>query len=106
MSGARQWLDDTSSIFPLYLDKTRSIYSLLGLPRSIAKAFGMQAMSFYGSALANGETIPKFFAEDDAHQLGGDFILTKSDEGLKFTLIYRSQHSSDRPSISSLLECV
>lgn len=107
-SGAVQWLEDTKARFPLYLDQKRAIYNLLGLPRSISKAFGMQAMSYYGGALARGDEIPKFFADDDAQQLGGDFMLKKvdDDDGLRFTSLYRSQTSSDRPSVQSLLEVI
>jgi len=106
-SGAVQWLKDTKATFPLYLDQKRAIYNLLGLPRSISKAFGMQAMSYYGAALARGDEIPKFFADDDAQQLGGNFMLKKvNDDDLRFTLLYRSQTSSDRPSVQSLLEVI
>jgi len=106
LAGAVQWLEDTKSTFPLYLDQKRAIYNLLGLPRSISKAFGMQAMSYYGAALAREDDIPKFFADDDAQQLGGDFMLKKVDDDLRFTLLYRSQTSSDRPSVQSLLEVI
>jgi len=62
-------------------------------------------MSYYGAALARGDEIPKFFADDDAQQLGGNFMLKKvNDDDLRFTLLYRSQTSSDRPSVQSLLE--
>lgn len=104
LSGALQWLEDTQSVFPIYLDQNRTIYSLLGLPRSIAKAFGMQAMSYYGCALAKGDEIPTFFANDDAQQLGGDFILIEDAHEFRFSMVYRSQSSSDRPEVQSLIE--
>jgi len=106
--GALQWLKETNTSFSLYTDENRNVYKVLGLTRSIQKSYNSSAMSFYGAAMARGETPPKFFENDDAQQMGGDFVVTKSASGgdVVITHIHRSEVSTDRPTIPFLLKHV
>lgn len=105
--GARKWISDTGCSFPVALDSNRNIYKLLGLNRSIEKSNNTSALSFYGAALARGESPPEAFKDDDYHQMGGDFVVTRnSADDVTVTYIHRSETASDRPAIPFLLDHV
>ncbi|CAK8680133.1 unnamed protein product [Clavelina lepadiformis] len=89
----------------MLLDRSRKLYSALNLPRSVAKVYHSESLSYYGEAISRGEPIPKMFSniEDDPHQLGGNFIVTMTDNQPTFSFIYRSATPADRPKVADIL---
>lgn len=105
--GALKWQEETGCTYPLVMDPERNIYKLLGLTRSFEKANNTSALSFYGAALASGETPPHHFDNDDYQQMGGNIVLRRDDDQqATVTYIHRSQTSADRPTVPFLIKHV
>lgn len=89
----------------MLLDTERRIYLAFGLPRSVAKVWGVGSMVYYAEKITQGIPLPKPYENihDDAIQMGGDFVINKNGD---VTFMYCSQTSSDRPLISAVLEAI
>ncbi|KAK4319943.1 hypothetical protein Pmani_009145 [Petrolisthes manimaculis] len=103
--GAVRWQQETKCPFQYYRDQTRSLYTFLGLRRSVKAVWNTATLSYYGSEVAKGTPLPQSYTdlEDDPHQMGGDFIFD-SNATLKF--VYRSKTASDRPSVDHILQAI
>lgn len=110
--GAKKWMSDTGCTYPLVIDSNRDIYKLLGLGNtSVEKSNNTSGYSFYGAALARGESPPHHFEDDDYRQMGGDFVVSRNSIGgqqqqARLTYIHRSETATDRPTIPFLLRHV
>jgi len=101
LEGAKNWIEETGSNLPVYVDPNRKMYDLFGLSRSISKVFHSEVMRYYGEGLVKQGSVPQSHGQSDFLQMGGDF--TVSQDG-KLVFSYPSQNASDRPHIKDILE--
>mgnify|MGYP001801755501 FL=1 len=66
------------------------------------QTWNIGSVTYYGEQIAQGRQLPKAYSdiEDDPHQMGGDFIISKSGH---FLLVHCSTVPTDRPSVDTLL---
>lgn len=105
-NGALRWKNDTGAIFDLYTDEHRTLYSAFHLERSFFKVWSIAPLFHYGIEMAKGAELIATYKDvkDDPHQMGGDFVLSKShNKEWRLTMIHRSKTSADRPSLSTIL---
>jgi len=102
LDGAKRWREETECPYKLYIDPDRTLYQYVGLSRSIYKTWNIGSITYYGEQIAQGRQLPKSYSdiEDDPHQMGGDFVLSKDGH---FLLVHCSSNPRDRPSVDTLL---
>jgi len=98
--GARTWLQETQSPFPLFLDTDRRLYQALGLKVSISQVWNISTICYYAEQSTAGRTLHKTVAGDDLHQMGGNLVLGPADARIR--LLYRSAVPQDRPPLHAI----
>lgn len=58
-------------------------------------------MRYYAEKVINGDTLPNMGVREDTIQLGGDFTVNVTGT---MTFLYPSKTSTDRPSLSQILQ--
>lgn len=95
----QEWLEQTCSNFTVLLDCERKVYKAYKLENSFWRAYHPKTLWFYTKVILSGGKMLDSHG-DDTSQIGGDFII---DENGKFSFIYPSKNSSDRPPIEDLV---
>ena len=95
---ANAWLATTQVPFPIWLDIERQSYYSYSLGRSFWNSWGPRQLWFYLQAMRQGESLQPY--RGDTQQMGGNLIVDRS--GI-VRYLYRSQSSTDRPSVAALL---
>ena len=96
----KDWLLEMDCPFPGYVDSSRALYSAFGLPRSLM-TLSSSIMRYYAEKVINGDTLPNMGVREDTIQLGGDFTVNVTGT---MTFLYPSKTSTDRPSLSQILQ--
>jgi len=92
------WKNETNCPFTILIDLKSQIYSAYGLG-SIDNVWTPRVILYYTWEFIKMTKFPE--AHGDIHQLGGDFIV---DRWLNIIFCNRSTESTDRPSITTLLD--
>ncbi len=95
---ANAWLEKTGAPFPIWLDPDKQSYPTYGMERSVWASWGPKNLWFYAKALMRGKQLER--TEEDANQLGGNFIVDKSGV-VRFA--YPSKDPTDRPEVAEML---
>lgn len=93
------WLKETQSPFPFLMDTKKTSYQAYNLESSTLRSWSPATVWYYAKAKLQGRKILEQRG-DDAHQLGGDFIIDS--QGI-IRLSHPSANPTDRPSIDELL---
>ena len=101
VESASRWVQTCGFQFPLLVDTDRTLFTELGLGRSVVAVWNMQALTRYAEKVATGDKLLRSLEGDDVHQLGGDCVV---DSTGKLVYVYRGRNSYDRPTIPQLLK--
>jgi peroxiredoxin len=98
----RAYLDRHPSSIPVLADPQRHAYQAFGLGRATwFELVRLRVIARYVWLILRGRR-PRM-AQEDVHQLGGDFVLDRSG---RVVFAHRSTDPSDRPAVSELLNAV
>lgn len=104
--GAAAWLQETGSELRLVRDPDRALYTQLGLPRSVSRAWSTATLHWCASQQAAGReagpATPPGWQDGDHLQMGGNFSL-QCPSG-RLVLARPSSTAVDRPSVQSVLQ--
>jgi len=104
IKGAEGWLKATKCNLDMFLDQDRTLYSIVGLARSVSRVWNMTTIKYYASQKAKGRQLPSAIQgeEDDPLQMGGDFTFRCADKTLLMS--HPSKTPKDRPQVSDILK--
>ncbi|XP_071835059.1 uncharacterized protein [Apostichopus japonicus] len=89
----------------MLLDQERQIYKATGMGRTVAGGWNTGALKYYTEQTLAQKRLPEDFPDlkDDKEQMGGNIVL---DGAGRYSMIYVSQASIDRPSVEKLLDVI
>jgi len=85
----------------MFRDPERKLYNAVGLRTSLGKTWHINTLTWFADQIRAQRAIPTMMKNDDPHQMGGDFIISKQGE---MAYMYGSKSAPDRPSVEVLLE--
>jgi hypothetical protein len=92
-------MQETQSLFPVWLDAERASYEAFGLGKSWLAAWGVNNLSYYAKALLQGKRVHNEH-RGDTDQMGGNFIVDS--RGI-IRFAYPSRDPTDRPEIETMI---
>ncbi|PIK42554.1 hypothetical protein BSL78_20579 [Apostichopus japonicus] len=100
-----RWLKETGFEYDMLLDQERQIYKATGMGRTVAGGWNTGALKYYTEQTLAQKRLPEDFPDlkDDKEQMGGNIVL---DGAGRYSMIYVSQASIDRPSVEKLLDVI
>lgn len=99
---AEEWVKDTGTPFPLFLDPTLAAYRAFGLGATRWRLLAPSVVKIYAKALLTGRKVERR-PKGDPTQLGGDFVL---DESRRLLFAHFSSHPADRPDPAEILKAL